>query len=151
MSVAELIEGVHHTALCVRDFEAMRDFLTKFLGFEVEGEIDKRAEPALQQVVGLPDAVIRWGLLRLESHRVELFHYYHPDGADAPLRQCDTGYTHIAFRVSDVDAVHARAVHAGYTPFSTPQEMRGGATKAFYMHGPEGVAFEFIEFPKEAH
>lgn len=149
MGVADKIESVHHTAVCVVDFERMRDFFVGFLGFEIEGEMDHRAEAGLEKVVGLPGATIRWAMLRFGTHRVELFKYYQPTGNTVPLAQCDTGFTHMAFRVSDVDAIYTRAVQAGYSPISEPQLMRGGITKAFYLRGPEDVVVEFIEFPQE--
>ena len=149
MSAADLITDVHHTAVCVTDFEGMRAFLVDFLGFELEGEMDDRSEPPLGTVVGLPGATIRWAMFRHGGHRVELFKYHRPEcRMDAP-RQCDVGFTHLAFRVADVEAVHARAVEAGHEPISPPQLLRGGATKVFYLRGPDGVVVEFVEFPRE--
>ncbi|MFD2741620.1 VOC family protein [Sulfitobacter aestuarii] len=149
MSLKDQIQTVHHTALSVRDFELMRDFLTGFIGFELEGEMDNRGEEALGTVVGLPGCKIRWAMLRFGAHRIELFKYYTPEGATGVERQCDRGFTHLAFQVSNVDVVHEAAVSAGHLPISAPQVMRGGATKAFYLHGPENVVFEFIEFPQK--
>ncbi|MBZ8134360.1 VOC family protein [Afifella sp. IM 167] len=150
MSIAATVKGVHHTALCVTDFERARDFFVKFVGFELEGEIDHRQEPELGEVVGEAGAMIRWALLRLGAHRIELFKYYRPHGAKDPRRQCDFGYTHLAFEVEDVDAVYARTQEAGYPAISPPKVMRGGRTKAFYLREPEGAVTEFIEFPAEA-
>lgn len=147
MTIASLIGRVHHTAICVQDFEAMRDFLVDFIGFELEGEMDHRAEPALGVVVGLPGAEIRWAMLRCGSHRVELFKYYKPEGANRHQKQCDTGITHLAFEVEDVDAVNEAVLLAGFKPLSSPQLLRGGATKVIYLAGPEEITFEFIEFP----
>ncbi|WP_306152924.1 VOC family protein [Roseovarius sp. MMSF_3281] len=149
MSVAPLVKRVHHTAVCVQDFDAMREFLVAFLGFETEGEISSRSETELATVVGLPGTHIRWGLYRCDTHRIELFKYFEPAGKSAPPAQCDTGFTHLAFEVSDVRAAYDRSVEAGYTPFSTPQSMRGGLSHVFYLEGPEGLVVEFMQFHKE--
>lgn len=141
----ELLD-VHHTAVCVTDFERARDFYVDFLGFELEGEADNRSESALGDVVGLKGATIRWAMLRRGSHCVELFKYYQPEGSRTPREQCDLGYTHMAMRVRDVDAVFEQAVAAGYEPVSTPRVLRGGRTKVFYLREPEGAITEFIQF-----
>lgn len=146
-TVADLIRAPHHTAVCVEDFEAARDFYTGMLGFRLEGEMDQRKEPALGTVVGLPGACIRWAMLALGSHRIELFKYHAPAGEHRPRRQCDGGYTHIAFEVTDVDAAYARLTGAGYRTTAPPQVLRGGRTKVIYVLAPENCVTELLEFP----
>lgn len=147
---APLLDGLviraHHTAVCVDDFEAARRFFTDVIGMRVEGEMDQRGEPALGVVVGLPGAVIRWAMLEFFGYRVELFKYYTPEGRANPIRQCDRGFTHIAFQVTDTDEVCRRVRAAGIETFSDPQDLRGGVTRPMYVRGPEGIAVEFIQF-----
>lgn len=139
----------HHTAVCVTDFERALRFYTEFLSFEIEGEMDRRSEPALGVVVGLPGAVIRWAMLRLGDHRVELFKYYQPQGRTDARPQCDLGYSHLAIEVADVDGAYAQAMAAGYLATSEPQSLRGGRTRVFYLCEPEGAITEFIQFSPE--
>ena len=136
----------HHTAICVNDFERARSFYIDFLGFELEGEMDHRGEPALGEVVGLPGAVVRWAMLRNDSYRVELFKFYRPEGDPRPRRQCDFGYSHMAFEVADVESVYSQVTRAGYQTVSAPKVMRNGRTKVFYAAEPEGAITEFIQF-----
>ena len=128
----------------------MRGFLVDFLGFAIDGEIPERSEAELSAVVGLPDVSLRWGLYRCGDHRVELFHYFRPEGKSLPPAQCDTGFTHLAFEVSDVHEAHERSIAAGYRPNSEPQSMRGGVSQVFYLQGPEGLVVEFMQFRAEA-
>ncbi|TAM82346.1 MAG: glyoxalase/bleomycin resistance/dioxygenase family protein [Candidimonas sp.] len=153
MKLVDATLRIHHTAICVNDFEHARDFYTRFLGFHLEGEMDRRGEPTLGEVVGLPGAVIRWAMLRHGAHRIELFKYYTPHGDMAPRRQCDFGYSHLAFEVADVDSIHRQAMQAGYRCNSSPKVMRNGHTKVFYLLEPEGAVTEFLQFLKkgEAH
>ena len=137
---------IHHTAVCVTDFERAKSFYLDFLGFELEGEMDHRDEAALGEVVGLPGAVIRWAMLRHGSHRVELFKYYTPQGATRARPQCDLGYSHMAFVVDDVDAVYEQVCRAGYAVVSPPRVLRGGRSKAFYVREPEEAITEFVQF-----
>lgn len=140
----------HHAALCVNDFERARDFYTDFLGFELEGERDHRDEAALGEVVGEPGAVVRWAMLHRHGFRVELFKYYQPRGETAPRRQCDFGYTHLAFQVADVEAVYRAALARGYEAVTPPTAMRGGALWIFYLREPEGAVTEFMQFMDDA-
>jgi catechol 2,3-dioxygenase-like lactoylglutathione lyase family enzyme len=140
----DLIVAPHHTALCVKDFATAREFFVRVLGFVVEGEMERRDD--VGEVVGLPGAVIRWAMLRRQSYRLELFKYIEPDGVPTPPRQCDNGYTHIALEVADVDAAYARLRGAGIATVSPPRELRGGATKAVYVRGPEDSIIELIQF-----
>lgn len=142
-SVSDLIKRPHHTALSVRDFDLVKGFYVELLGFRVDGEMDRRTDVA--PVVGLPGATIRWAMLERDGYRIELFRYFEPEGDMTPCRQCDGGYTHIAFEVGDADEAYRRMTRAGYEAVSPPTELRGGASKAFYLRGPEDHIVEFIE------
>jgi len=130
----------------VQDFPAARDFYIDVLGFRVEGEMDRRDEPALGTVVGLPGAVVRWAMLARDSFRLELFKYYAPAGRREVNRQCDAGYTHVAFEVRDVDEAYRRLTAAGHRTTAPPQMLRGGRTKVIYLLAPEDSVVELIEF-----
>jgi glyoxylase I family protein len=145
-SVDDLITRAHHAAVCVQDFVAARDFYVDVLGFRVEGEMDRRDEPALGTVVGLPGAVVRWAVLARDSFRLELFKYYAPAGRTEANRQCDAGYTHVAFEVRDVDETYRRLTVAGHRTTAPPQILRGGRTKVIYLLAPEDSVVELIEF-----
>src|SRR5690606_22579868 len=120
ISARDLIVGSHHTALCVIDFEGAIRFFTEFIGMSVEWVVDRRDGDAFAAVTDLPGAAASMAMLKLGTYRIELFRYSQPESAREPQRQCDPGYTHIAFEVSDVDAVHARLTAAGYRTTTDP-------------------------------
>lgn len=146
MQLQDTIFTAHHTAVCVTDFDRALDFYIAFMGFDLEGQMDQRKEDALGEVVGLPGAVIRWAMLKKGDYRVELFKYYEPVGDSVARRQCDLGYSHMAFEVADVDAAYAQCVEQGYQTVSSPRDLRGGRTRVFYLCEPEGAITEFIQF-----
>jgi catechol 2,3-dioxygenase-like lactoylglutathione lyase family enzyme len=137
----------HHTAVSCRDWDTTRAFFVDLLGFSVVGEMERRDEPALATVTGLPGAACRWAMLELGGYHIELFKWLTPEGRPVPIRQCDLGLTHICFQVKDAEAVHGRMQAAGYTPISAVQSLRGGRAKPFYCRGPEGIVVEFVEYP----
>lgn len=143
--IADLVMQPHHTALVVEDFETARAFFTDVIGMTLEGEMDERGEENLGRVVGLPGACVRWALLRLGGYRLELFKYLRPQGERVAIRQCDTGFTHIAFQVSDAEAAVARLRALGWQTVSDPLPLRNGAAVAVYVAGPEGAIVELLE------
>ncbi len=148
MRLNDPLLAAHHTAICINDFDRAKRFYVDFLGFAIEGEMDNRDEAALGEVVGLPDAVVRWAMLARGSHRLELFKYYAPQGETRARRQCDFGYNHFAFVVKDVDSVYQQVKRAGYETLSPPRVLRNGRSKVFYVAEPEGAITEFLEFPQ---
>ena len=142
----DLVMRPHHTAICVNDFDAAQAFFCDVVGMRLENAADRRDEENLGRVVGLPGAVIRWAMLERDGYRLEMFKYFEPEGRDLNVRQSDRGITHIAFQVSDSDAVYERVREAGYETYSPPLDLRGGVTRPFYLKGPEGIVVEFIEF-----
>ena len=146
--LGDLVVRPHHTAVCVEDFESAQSFFRDVIGMRVESEAAQRDEENLGVVVGLPGAVIRWAMLEREGYRIEIFKYFEPEGRTVNIRQCDRGVTHIAFEVRDADEAYRRIIEAGHEAVSTPQDLRGGAARPFYVKGPEGIVVEFIEIRK---
>ena len=146
-SVRDLIERPHHTAVSCRDWDRMRAFFVDLLGFKVVGEMDKRDEPDLSIVTGLPGASCRWAMLALGGYHIELFEWLTPEGKPVPIRQCDHGLTHICLQVKDSREVRRRMIAAGHEPLSEVLSLRGGRAVAFYCRGPEGLIVEFVEYP----
>jgi catechol 2,3-dioxygenase-like lactoylglutathione lyase family enzyme len=144
--LSDLIVASHHTALSVEDFEAARDFFVTVLGFDLEGEMDRRTDIA--QVVALPDACVRWAMLNRDGYRLELFKYYSPGGEQHGRSQSDRGFTHIALEVSDVDEAYRRVTALGLRTTCPPKILRGGVTKVIYVFGPEDNVIELIELPR---
>lgn len=144
-SLADLVVKPHHTAVSVADFEVARDFFVEVLGMTLIDEMDHRHETNLDTVVGLPDCDMRWGILEQAGYRIELFHYYEPEGRAVPIRQCDHGLTHLCWQVSDVDAAYRRMREAGYETLSEPLDLRGGVARPVYVKGPEGIIVELLE------
>jgi glyoxylase I family protein len=141
----DLVVRLHHTAVCVEDFDAAQSFFCDVIGMRLEKEADNRNEENLGIVVGLPGAVIRWAMLESSGYRIEMFKYYTPSGHTVDIKQSDRGITHLAFLVTDVDEVYRRIREAGYETYSDPQDLRGGITRPLYVKGPEGIVVEFLE------
>jgi catechol 2,3-dioxygenase-like lactoylglutathione lyase family enzyme len=125
----------------------MKSFFVDLLGFEVVREMERRDEPQMSTVTGLPGAACRWAMLELGGYHIEIFKWLTPEGKPVAIRQCDHGLTHICFQVNDAEETRRRMAAAGYQPLSEVQSLRGGRSKPFYCRGPEGLIVEFVEYP----
>jgi lactoylglutathione lyase len=145
--VTDLIKRAHHTAISVKDFEAAKKFYCDVLGFVVIGDIDHRHDTGLKDAVGIPEGVdCHWMMLEREGYHIELFKWYTPEGKLGPNRQCDLGYTHVAFQVSDVEEAYKRVIAAGLKTFAPPLSLRGGKAKVIYIRAPEDFITELVEY-----
>jgi catechol 2,3-dioxygenase-like lactoylglutathione lyase family enzyme len=145
--VTDIINRAHHTAVSVKDVEAAKRFYCEVLGFVVIGDIDHRHDAGLAEVVGLPEnAECHWMMLEREGYHIELFKWYAPEGGLGPNRQCDLGYTHVAFQVSNVEEAYRRVIAAGFKTNAPPRSLRGGKAKVIYVQAPETFITELVEY-----
>ena len=140
----------HHVALSVKNFDEIKNFYINILGYDVLWDSDNRGNEALSNVVGLADARMHIAMLQGYGMRIEIFHYYEPQGKPrTPARQCDFGQTHFALSVKGLKNMHSRLQTKGVTFVSPPQNIRPGAWVA-YMRDPEGNTIELVEYESEA-
>ncbi|MBU2054987.1 MAG: VOC family protein [Proteobacteria bacterium] len=74
----------HHVAISVREMEPAVRFYRDLLGFTVDWDMDHRGGEGFSAVVDMPSAAAHMVMLKGYGMRIELFHYYQPQGADAP-------------------------------------------------------------------
>ena len=131
-------------ALSVRDMDRALAFYRDLLGWHVvydRGFGGRRVEA----ITGLPGALGRSALLRLDSCRLELFTFEQPVPApwSSPREVHELGLTHLCFKVDSIDAEYQRLLAAG-VPFHTePQDF--GSFRATYGRDPDGNVFELLE------
>jgi len=146
----DLIMRPHHTAVSVKDFDAALTFYIDILGFECMGEIRDRGEPGFAKATGVPDGRAHWAMLHRSNYHIELFQWLTPQGELAANRQCDLGYTHVAFQVNDVDAAYERVIAAGFETTNPPLTLRGGVARVIYIRAPEDQITEMVQYSEPA-
>ena len=87
-----MFEGFHHVALIVSDYSVSKKFYTETLGFEVIAETLRQERESWKLDLRVPGG----GML-------EVFSF--PNPTERPSRPEACGLRHLAFRVSDLDAV----------------------------------------------
>ena len=154
-----MLESIDHVNLVVRDLEGMADFYVRLLGMKITKQVTISG-PWIDRTVGLVGVNADVIYLDLpQGPRVELIRYNSPPGKDSPEpgKSNTTGLRHLAFRVSDIDAVVKTLHNAGVKFFSDIQLVpdsqvtyAGGLRKRLaYFHDPEGNLLELCEYKEQ--
>ena len=145
------IVKTNHTGLTVSDVERSLAFYRDVFGFEVT-EITHHQGEMVERITGVDGAEVLIAFVNLPGHQIELLQYLKPDDRRvSELRPCDTGATHLAFEVDDIDAVLEAIKAGGFEPVNPPQAVPAGPRKGgktVYTRDPDGVVLEFQQAPK---
>lgn len=151
-----MISNIDHINIVVRDMAAMVAFYTEVLGFRATKNAHLQGD-WVEQVVGLNGVQAEVVFLECEGGgpRIELIQYVAPAGvAAAGLAIPNTpGLRHIALRVADIVAAHARVQAAGVKVFGAPVLVPNGVVRhdagekrLFYFLDPEGTLLELTQY-----
>lgn len=126
---------LEHANVCVRDLQTMIQFLqTAFPEFRVRGE--GTSNDGTRWVhVGTDETYIALGQSRVE-----------PQKRWSPYEGVP-GVNHLAYEVSDVEALRARLNKAGYRDSTVPNAHP--FRKRVYFYDPEGNDWEFVQYLSE--
>lgn len=145
-----IIKAVSHTGVTCSDIDRSIAFYRDVLGFPVTDKA-RHGGPLMEQVTGVPGAVIDIAFVDAPGHRIELLSYVAPeDRRPSALRPCDPGFLHLSFDVEDIEAVIAAVGAGGYrpvNPIATVTEGPGKGLRGIYTRDPDGVVLEFLERP----
>ncbi len=140
------IEAIRHTGIVVSDMERSLHFYRDLLGLEVWADFRDNSD-FVQNVTDVPGAHL-W-MIKLKAAdgvSIELLQYLsHPQDVPEPVRACDVGCNHVAFQVSDLDALYAQLQAAGIRFHAPPTLSADGSAKVTYCRDPEGVIIELVE------
>jgi len=137
-----------HVGLQVRDLSASVAFYAGVIGLE-EVERLVRQEPYLAHVTGYPGVELHIALLAEPASGVllELLEYRGVARAAIDPATANPGTGHVCFEVDDVDAIHRRAVAAGYGAVNVPVTPTAGRWKdgrSVYLLDPDGIRVELV-------
>jgi glyoxylase I family protein len=128
--------SAHHVGLTVADIDRSQAWYQAALGLE------------LQLAFELPGGVNGAMLRSSGGAGVELFEV--PGAApgrswtDPPAAMRTTGFGHVAFETSDLDADYARALEAGATVVWAPRQSPEPDRRMAFIHDPDGNLIELI-------
>lgn len=144
-----MLRGVHHVALVAEDLDRLFAFYREAFGFAVLTEPFVASGKGFADVARLADAQSRVAMLHAGNIVIEIFQYLTPPTAPSDRPANRAGWAHVAFDVTDIDAVYDRALAAGATFHVPPQDF--GELKATYGRDPEGNLFELQQLVTPNH
>lgn len=162
MEVIPGLEGLDHVGLTVPNLDDAVAYYSTLLGateiFRL-GPFDSREMPEQDgrdwssAFVNVADARFTLAMLELpDGSRVELFQYDRPsDRRTTPPRNCDRGGHHIAFKVTDLDAVLARGSSVGLRFMAGPIVIDQGPAagqRVIYALDPWDNQLELVEYER---
>ena len=143
--------AMNHFTILTDDVPRTVRFYRDLLGLRVTDEGEDEG-PELDAIVGLSGVRMRYAELDLGGGQLlELIEYVTPQGTPLAQRPCDSGASHLALRVEDVDALWERLGAAGVpvagrpTTISAPGAWHGA--RCVYVEDPDGRSVELIQRP----
>ncbi len=142
------IVGTNHTSFTVRDLDRAIALFVDGLGFELLSRAP-RDPTAIERITGIPGARVTIAFVQGPAHRVELVAYDAPaDKAYAAPRACDTGFSHLALDVDDMDAALSVAAEHGLSAIGEVYVIDQGPNagrRVGYFRDDNGLTLEFLE------
>ncbi len=154
------LEGLDHVGITIPNLDEAVAFYSELLGaaeiFRL-GPFDAREIPGVEGKdwslahVNVVDAKFTIAMLETKNgSRLELFQYDRPDDRRlTPPRNCDLGGHHIAFKVTNLDAVLAMKEKFNLTFMAGPIAITEGPAagqRIIYVLDPWGNQLELVEY-----
>ena len=147
---APLVAEVEHVGLTVPDLGRALEMWCDDLGFTLERTFTLDEE-VTAGTTGVGSSSIHAATVTLGHHRIELLEYRPGTAGAARVRPSQSGATHVALTVTDLDAVLAVCRRHGWVPVGEPYRLTSGlraGTDIVYLHGAAGGTLELIAPPR---
>ena len=140
--------ATNHTSFTVSDLDRSLAFFRDALGFEVTSK-GPRSPSLIQAITGVEGAEVLIAYVRGPGHSIELIEYIKPETRSSVRPQpCDTGFSHIAYDVDDIDAAIKAARDHSVEPSGPVVAIEQGpnrGSRVAYLRDPDGITIEVIE------
>lgn len=146
--LVQLLSGIHHIAINVRDIEKSLKFYRETLGLELLFPPEEGSGEELEKAAKVSGAKLKFAMLQAGNTCVELIQYVNPVGRPYDRRNCDTGNMHLAFRVPNAVQAYEELKKRGVRFNSPPVGITSGSLngKSFaYFTDPDGVTLEIFQ------
>jgi len=140
------VKAIRHTGIVVSDLERALHFYVELLGLKVMKRMDESGE-YIGNISGSKNVMVTTVKMAAEDgNLIELLYYHSHTQKPARVREiCETGISHIAFTVENVDAEYERLSKAGVQFNSLPQRSPDGYAKVTFCRDPDGTLIELVE------
>lgn len=147
------LQRLSHIGICVAELERSVAFYRDVLGFQELSRLDVTG-PESEQLLGIEGGELQAAYLERDGTRIELL-YYPVAGHQAievPRPMNRVGFTHLSFRVADIDSVIAAARKAGGGSMDeTLVDRPEWQVKVVFITDPDGLRIELLQSPGDPH
>ncbi|MEJ5227790.1 VOC family protein [Thermodesulfovibrio sp.] len=141
-----MIKNIRHIGIVVSNLELSLHFYSDLLGFKVVKKMEESGE-YIDNISSLKNVKITTVKMAApDGNLVELLYYHSHQRATILHREIwQTGISHIAFSVDDIEQEYNRLSAAGVTFNSPPQLSTDGYAKVTFCRDPDGNFIELVE------
>jgi catechol 2,3-dioxygenase-like lactoylglutathione lyase family enzyme len=144
-----MIEHIRHTGIVVKDLDESLQFYTQKMGFVISKRMDESGS-FISKILGFENLNVTTVKMTLnESQMIELLDFKTHRVEPLLRRINDTGPTHMAFTVTNVDDVYEDFSKDGIEFVSAPTLSPDGYAKVAFCKAPEGTYIELVELVNE--
>jgi lactoylglutathione lyase len=144
-----MIQSAEHFSFTVSKIETALSFFCDLLGMKASPVMEVE-NPHVQQIVGMPGAVLRISIVQVPGGPgIELIQYARPEGTKIDSTSCNPGAAHIAFQVDDIEKMYenlsTRGIRFVNPPVWAPGNDGRGRWGVAYLKGPDDITIELVE------
>ena len=144
------ITATNHTSFTVASLDTAIPLFCEGLDFVLTSRAGRDPQ-SIRTITGVDGAEVEIAYLRRPDHTVELIEYRAPvDRSFVVNRPCDLGFGHLAFDVTDIDAMILRLERFGARAIAAPYVNTSGGPNAgvrvSYLRTECGITIELIEW-----
>jgi len=143
-----MIKDIRHTGIVVNDLEASLHFYCDLLGFRIVKQMEESGN-YIDNILSLRNTKVTTIKLTTPlGQMIELLKFHSHSAEEKRQNIFDTGISHIAFTVDDLNLVYEKLKDEGIRFNSPPQVSPDGYAKVTFCRAPEGTVIELVEISK---
>ena len=138
--------NIRHTGIVVTDMEKSLEFYRDLMGLKPVMDFAEKGRfiDTISNAGGIDLRMVK--LIAEDGSMIELLHYVsHPQPERGENKLYETGPTHVAFAVDDVDKTYADWSGKGVKCNSAPVVSPDGKAKVFFCQDPDGTYLEIVQ------
>ena len=139
-----MITNIRHLGIVTDNLEASQNFYES-LGFKIS-KIMEETGPFIETIFKLKGVhVTTVKMAATDGNLIELLRFNTHTGKKIKREMIDTGLTHLAFTVDDVEHDYQHLKAKGIKFYSSPQTNPEGTAKVVFCEDPHGNILELVQ------
>jgi catechol 2,3-dioxygenase-like lactoylglutathione lyase family enzyme len=145
-----VVKNIRHTGVVVTDMDESLKFYRDLMGLKPVIDFTEKGSfiDTISNAGGIDLRMVK--LIAEDGGMIELLYYAsHPQPDRGENKLYETGPTHVAFTVDDVDRTYADWTAKGIRCNSEPVVSPDGKAKLFFCQDPDGTFLEIVQMLEE--